>query len=103
MSKRNRGPKALEYEIGSEGLDDNEETEAPSTESTDFSDPIPGFVVNAKQVYVRMFPEKVEGNEIAILKEGDEFEILNLNGDYCKVRLSDGRVGFIAYEFCREV
>lgn len=101
MRKRKLGPKSLEYEIDSEGLD--EETEASSTESSSSSYSIPGCVVNANKVRVRSQPTKETENTIEVLQLGDEFDILDITGDFCNVRLKDGRVGYIVYEFCREV
>lgn len=101
MSKRKLGPKSLEYEIDSEGLD--EEPETSSMESSSLSYSIPGCVVNAKKVRVRSQPTKEVDNTIAVLELGDEFEILDITGDFCKVQLKDGRIGFMVYEFCREV
>lgn len=85
------------------GMDLSEEPETSSTESSSSSYSIPGCVVNAKKVRVRSHPTKEVDNTIEVLELGDEFGILDIVGDFCKVELKDGRIGFIAYEFCREV
>lgn len=85
------------------GMDLSEETEASSTEPSSSSYSIPGCVVNAKKVRVRSQPTKEIENTIEVLELGDEFEILDITGDFCKVQLKDGRIGYIVYEFCQEV
>lgn len=96
MSSKRKSKKL--QEIGIE-----KDPEASSTESRSTIEPMVVRIVNAKRVYVRRLPEREVGNEIATVHEGETFEFLDIVGDYCEVRLSDGRIGYVAYEFCQEV
>lgn len=79
------------------------ETETSSTESKDATALMIAKISNAKRVKVRSSPEKVPGNVVEILGESDVFEVLEIIGDFCRIELHDGRIGYIAYEFCQEV
>lgn len=76
------------------------ETEASSTESTESDSPTPGRLVNANLVRVRMTPYYKSDNVIGTVGQNDEFKILGTYGEFRKVILSNGRVGFMASKFC---
>lgn len=96
MSSKSRKKKLKESGI-------EKDPETSSTESTGATNPVVVRIVNAKRVYVRSLPVREVGNEIATIHEGEMFEFIEIVGDYCEIRLSDGRIGYVAYEFCQEV
>lgn len=79
------------------------EPEASSTESMDTDSPIPGKIVNSDLVQVRSAPYRNTKNVIETIGNNDEFQILGRYGGFRKIKLSDGRVGFIASNFCEVV
>lgn len=62
--------------------------------------PMPGRIVNANLVRVRMTPYYKSDNVIGTVSPNDEFKILGTYGEFRKVILSNGRVGFMASKFC---
>lgn len=78
------------------------EPDLPSKQGATAPEPIKGIVVNTLLVNVRSRPDR-ESDVIMQLNHGDEFEILDMNGEFCKIRTHTGSVGYIVYEFCKEV
>lgn len=81
-----------------------ENTEALSTESVETSKPKLVRIVNAKRVRFRSTPSKATlTNQIGILDEGMTAEMIGEQRDFVKVKLENGKEGFVAKEFCQEV
>lgn len=63
-----------------------------------------GIVADAILLNFRSAPNrKDESNIVDVLKKGTRFEILSEVDDMIEVRLEDGRVGYVASQFCQEV
>lgn len=65
-------------------------------------EPTKGVVVNTLLVNVRSKPDS-QSVAITQLHHGDEFEILEMGTDYVRIKTHTGSVGYLAYEFCKEV
>lgn len=74
----------------------------PSESGTTDPEPTKGVVVNTLLVNVRSKPDS-QSVAITQLHHGDEFEILEMGTDYVRIKTHTGSVGYLAYEFCKEV
>jgi hypothetical protein len=61
-----------------------------------------GLIKNAPLVNVRKEPSKVS-ESIMVLRLNETFEMLDSGKPFTKIRLKDGRIGYVFSEFCSEV
>lgn len=96
MSRRNYSSRAMYNEY-------SEEPEFPVEEETTAPEPKKGIITHAKLVNLRRSPSMDGKVIIGTVSENDKCMILETAGVFLKVRMDDGRTGFVSSDFCEEV